>query len=271
HVYGDPLQGWSWGAVKQDYGWEPRRFWVMENGRTVGSLALVRRTLPMFGDLLYAPRGPVLDPAVKRYWMPLRAELRRIFPDAFVLVAEPRIDEREKRPPAFWQGRRRGLFGGIQPRLVAEIPLTGADDLWRLLSPKCRYNVRLAMRRGLTVRRAQGPDRATFLRLLQITARRDGFFLRAPRFYAQVMAAFGDAGQGEVFLVERDQEALAGVFVICLGRHALFLYGASSDEHRRDMAPYLCQWHAIRWASANGAERYDMTGIAPNDNPDHPL
>lgn len=272
HVYGDPLQGWSWGEVKREFGWEPHRLWILDGGRPIGSMALLRRSLPVFGDLLYAPRGPVLDPIDRRRWSGLRAELRRLFPDAFAFVAEPRIDEFQKRPPAFWQGRRRGNFGGIQPRIVAEIALTGdVTETFTLLSPKCRYNVRLAMRRGLKVHRGVGPDRATFLRLLQITARRDGFSLRTPRFYAQVLAQFCDANQAEMFLVEKDGESLAGVFAVRLGRHALFLYGASSDEHRRDMATYLCQWHALRWAAMGGADRYDMTGIAPNDNPRHPL
>lgn len=272
HVFGDPLQGWTWGEVKAEYGWRPHRFWILEGGQTVGCLALLRRELPVFGELLYAPRGPVLDPSQKRLWSALRGELRRIFPAAFAFVAEPRIDEREKRPPRFWQGRRRGHFGGIQPRVVAEIPLLGdVPRIFAALTPKCRYNVRLAGRRGIRVRRAEAPDRATFLRLLQITARRAGFPLRAPRFYAHVLAAFSDAGQGEVFLAEHEGEALAGLFAIRLGRHSLYLYGASADGRRRDMAPYLVQWHAIAWAARGGAERYDMRGIAPNENPRHPL
>lgn len=272
HVFGDPLQSWAWGDVKAEFGWTAHRFWILDRERRVGSLSLLRRALPLFGEILYAPRGPVLDPMDATAWRGLGPQLRRIFPRAFVLVAEPRIDERRRRPPGFWQGRRRGHFGGIQPRFVAEVPLVGEEhEIFSRLAAKCRYNVRLAARRGITVRQGSGPDRATFLRLLQITARRDGFGLRAPRFYAQVLAALSEAGQGALFLAERCGETLAGVFAIRLGRHALYLYGASADEHRRDMAAYLAQWEAIRWALAGGADRYDMTGIAPRDDPRHPL
>ncbi|MDA8344836.1 MAG: peptidoglycan bridge formation glycyltransferase FemA/FemB family protein [Thermaerobacter sp.] len=272
HIWGDVLQGWTWGEVKGAFGWRPHRFLLHEYGQIVGAVSVLRREVPLFGEILYAPRGPVLDPAKRGQWRELSRLLRRRFPRAIAFICEPRIDETAKRPPGFWRGRRRGLFQGIQPRIVAEIPLSGdlAQDFGRLHS-KCRYNLRLSERRGVKTRTGEPPDRATFLRLLQITARRDGFGLRAPRFYSAVLRAFSDAGQGALLLAGRGEEDYAGVFAVRLGRHAIYLYGASDDATRRDMAAYACQWAAISWAANGGAERYDMTGMAPSSRQSHPL
>ncbi len=271
HIWGDVLQGWAWGDVKGAFGWHPHRFLLHEYGQVIGALSVLRREVPVFGEILYAPRGPVLDPGKRGTWRDFSRLLRRRFPRAFAFVCEPRIDEEMKRPPRFWRGRRRGLFQGIQPRIVAEIPLSGnLERDFERLHPKCRYNVRLAERRGIATRKGETADRSTFLRLLQITARRDGFHLRASRFYSEVLRAFADAGQAALLLAGRGDEDYAGVFAVRLGRHAIYLYGASDGAGRRDMAAYACQWAAIRWAEECGAERYDMTGMAPSDAR-HPL
>lgn len=272
HVWGDVLQGFTWGDIKGAFGWQPHRFLLREHGKVIGALSALRRELPLFGELLYAPRGPVLDPARRVQWRELRRLLHERFPRAFAFICEPRLDEAAKRPPGFWRGRRRGLFQGIQPRIVAEIPLSAdPSQNLRRLQGKCRYNIRVAGRRGVTTRVGGPGDRTTFLRLLQVTARRDGFGLRSSRFYDAVLRMFGEAGQGALLLSGRGDEDFAGVFAVRLGRHAIYLYGASDDAGRRDMAAYACQWEAIAWAASAGAERYDMTGMAPSPSPRHPL
>ena len=44
---------------------------------------------------------------------------------------------------------------------------------------------------------------------------------------------------------------------------AVYYYGASSDEYRNVMAPYLVQWTAIQEAKKRGCETYDFLGVAP--------
>jgi lipid II:glycine glycyltransferase (peptidoglycan interpeptide bridge formation enzyme) len=261
HIWGDVLQGWTWGEVEGGFGWQVHRFLLQEFSRTIGALSVLRRDVPLCGDLLYAPRGPVLDPSKRAQWRELARILRRKFPRAFAFISEPRLDEEGKRPPGFLRGRRRRSVQGNQPRIVAEIPLSGdADRDFSRLHQKCRYNIRLAARRGISARVGAGPDRANFVRLLQIAARRDGFALRPPGFYSAVMRAFSEAGQGALVLAGRGEDDFAGIFTAYLGRHAMHLYGASDDASRRDMATYACQWEAITWAAAQGAERYDLTG-----------
>jgi lipid II:glycine glycyltransferase (peptidoglycan interpeptide bridge formation enzyme) len=37
------------------------------------------------------------------------------------------------------------------------------------------------------------------------------------------------------------------------------------------MAPYALQWQAMRDAKASGCLFYDLYGIPPDENPDHPM
>lgn len=56
---------------------------------------------------------------------------------------------------------------------------------------------------------------------------------------------------------------IAGIIVTFYKHTAIYYYGASGNEHRNVMAPYLLQWHAIQEAKSLGCKHYDFLGIAP--------
>jgi lipid II:glycine glycyltransferase (peptidoglycan interpeptide bridge formation enzyme) len=64
-----------------------------------------------------------------------------------------------------------------------------------------------------------------------------------------------------LFLARHDGDLLAGIIVFGFGRTAEYMYGASSNEKRNLMAPYLVQWEGMRWAKERGAAVYDLWGI----------
>src|SRR5699024_11275249 len=46
---------------------------------------------------------------------------------------------------------------------------------------------------------------------------------------------------------------------------AIYMYGASSTEHRAHGASFLLQFEAMRWARERGCSRYDLWGIPKVD------
>jgi lipid II:glycine glycyltransferase (peptidoglycan interpeptide bridge formation enzyme) len=52
---------------------------------------------------------------------------------------------------------------------------------------------------------------------------------------------------------------------------ATYLYGASSNEDRNLMAGYALQWKAMQDARAFGCTQYDLFGIPPSPDPNHPM
>lgn len=63
---------------------------------------------------------------------------------------------------------------------------------------------------------------------------------------------------------------LAAAIVSFYKGRATYLFGASSNEMRNVMAPYLLHWYIISEAKRRNIAEYDWFGIAPNDNPRHP-
>jgi peptidoglycan pentaglycine glycine transferase (the first glycine) len=128
------------------------------------------------------------------------------------------------------------------------------------MKQKTRYNVRLAARRGVTIRQATTADMELFYQLYTETSSRDGFIIRPAGYYHDAWASFMEQGRAQLLLAEVDGEAVAGLMLFLFGSTAWYMYGASSDRHRKRMPNQLLQWEAIRQARAAGCSLYDLWG-----------
>jgi lipid II:glycine glycyltransferase (peptidoglycan interpeptide bridge formation enzyme) len=79
------------------------------------------------------------------------------------------------------------------------------------------------------------------------------------------------SNQAHLLLAEYEGHLLAGIFVGLLGKQAMYLYGASSNEWRQLMSNHLLQWEAMRWAKQQGATQYDLWGIPATDDEDEAM
>ena len=140
------------------------------------------------------------------------------------------------------------------------------------MKEKWRYNVRLASRKGVTVRVATTPaDVRAWYALLQTTGERDQFGVHTLDYYLSAWQIFCSRNQARLLLAEYDGQLLAGIFVGLFAQEGIYLYGASGNAHRNLMPNYLLQWEAIRWAKQQGATRYDFWGIPETDNTDEAM
>ncbi len=249
--WGHFLQSWRWGVFKEEGGWRAERFSIA--GDT--SAQVLWRHTPM-GQSGYIPRGPAADlasPACTDLWTAIHqaARARR----AVFLRVEPNAPV----APIAAQGFREGVTC-LQPEASLIIDLQpGMSAASARMKPKTRYNIGLARRRGVLVRRGGAADLPRFFALLRETAQRDHFYIRPFAYYRQFLDAFAD--QAVLLLAEHDGLLLGGIIVVAFGAEATYLYGASSNERRNLMAPYLLQWEGMAWAAARGCQRYDLWGI----------
>jgi len=180
------------------------------------------------------------------------------------------VHEREARETAKWlEAIRFHAVRCVQPARTILLDLApGEDDLLAGMKEKWRYNVRLAGRRGVSVRPARTlEDVQAWYRILQVTGERDGFGIHTLDYYRRAWLLFAPENQAQLLLAEHDGRLLAGIFVGYLGQQAIYLYGASSNEYRQLMPNYLLQWEAMRWAKNQGALSYDLWGIPDSDDP----
>ncbi|QIA26534.1 peptidoglycan bridge formation glycyltransferase FemA/FemB family protein [Thermaerobacter sp. PB12/4term] len=274
------MQLWGWGEVKRATGWEPLRFLATRGGRVTGAMTVLARRLPGLGTVFYAPTGPAVDYADQETVRSLLAaaaeEARRH--RAFVLRVDPDIPAGRRDAVelltrlGFRRGTEATAFEALQPRFVMRLELapTPEETLARFES-KTRYNIRYAARQGVTARAARDEqDLAAFYRLLQLTAARQRFAVRAFSYYEALWRHLLVPGHGRIFLAEHQGRPVAGIMVFRCGDTAWYLYGGTDYEARKVMPSHAAQWAAIQWAIAEGCRIYDFRGVSGNLDPSDP-
>jgi lipid II:glycine glycyltransferase (peptidoglycan interpeptide bridge formation enzyme) len=270
-----------WGDFKSRWGWTMRALALPgEDGKhTAAALVLQRRLgrLPYF--FLYVPRGPLFayddDALRERVLDDLQALARRegaifvkIDPD--VVLSRGLEPERPDPVGAAWQESlesRGWRFSNDQVQFRNTVLLDLDQDEESLLAAmksKTRYNIRLAARKEVEVRKV-GPEAfPAIVEMYSTTAERNQFGIRPAAYYLDAWQSLYDAGMAQPFLAEFEGVPLAAVIVVRFGELALYMYGASNERERNRMPAHLLQWEAIRWAKAQGCRVYDFWG-APDE------
>jgi lipid II:glycine glycyltransferase (peptidoglycan interpeptide bridge formation enzyme) len=152
----------------------------------------------------------------------------------------------------------------VQPPRTIVVDLSGSEvDILARMKQKTRYNVNLAKRHGVLVR--AGDDTRAFNSLMQETTQRDDFAAHSPAYYEAAFKLFSAHHRVQLLFAEKAGRPLAALMVFTMGQRAWYFYGASSSESRQQMAPYLLQWEAMRWARSRGCTTYDMWGVPDFD------
>jgi peptidoglycan pentaglycine glycine transferase (the first glycine) len=265
------LQSWEWGDFKSQYGWQPtRRLWMDGEKARAATSILTRQAARGLASVTYVPKGPALDyadePLVARVLADLEGAARRAR-SLFVKI-DPDIEINTAEGAAATSIlRRRGWHPSseeIQFRNTVCIDLTRSDDeMLAAMKPKCRYNIRLASRKGVVVRLGSHADLGLLYHMYSETAARDGFVIRPESYYEDAWGGFVQAGLAQPLIAEVEGEPVAMVIVYCFAQRAWYMYGASRTIHRDKMPNHLLQWAAMQWAKEQGCTIYDMWG-APN-------
>ncbi len=288
HPKGNFAQSSYWAKQKSAWAWRAIAC-RGEDGAIKGTLSLLIRKMPGFGRaMMYASRGPVCDIDDYKTMDELFAKAKEIAKEfkAYVIKIDPDIPSSET---AFTDYMTRYGFelksGGekfeaIQPRYVFRLYLNGRteDELLASFHQKTRYNIRLAMRKGVKVEICGKEMVPEFGRLMLTTGVRDGFVTRQPEYFADMLDNLGEHARLYMAFIDEPQEdgttkkkAIAGTLAIWYGDKVWYLYGASSNEDRNYMPNYLLQWEMIRWAVEKNCRVYDFRGVPGDVGEDHPL
>lgn len=262
--YGHVLQSWEWGEVKGRTGWQPVRLALLDGGEIRGAAQVLIRSLPYgVGRLAYVPKGPVLDyadPVLLDVMLGALHDLARR-ERVISLKIEPEVVEPSPVADALLAD---GLAPAppVQMRSTIWVDLTADEnEILARQKQKTRYNIRLAERKGVEVRSGTSADLPAWYQMYEVTSRRDTFSIHGLDYYSAVLDLLQPAGLADLLLAHHDGDLLAGIIVFAFGHEAQYMYGASSNEKRNLMAPYLVQWRGMQWAKSRGARIYDLWGI----------
>ncbi|MGI6577023.1 MAG: lipid II:glycine glycyltransferase FemX [Eubacteriales bacterium] len=279
HPKGHFMQSSLWAKQKPDWNWVAivKRD---ESGKIIGSLSMLVRKVPGIPyTLMYCCRGPVCDlddydtildliEGAKTLAKSFRSYCIKLDPD----ILSHRADIRDLLlSVGFRLLDSAKNFEGIQPRYVFRLDVEGKteEEMLMFFSSKTRYNIRLAMRKGVEVKLVNEEGLDDFSELMIETGIRDNFVTRPKSYFANMLKNLGE--HARLYMAYYEGIPIAGTLAIRFGDKVWYLYGASSNNYRNLMPNYLLQWNMIKWALDEGCKIYDFRGVSGDLSEDNPL
>jgi len=280
------LQSWEWGEFQKKFGRKIWRLGIMENTVLAGTAQIIKCPLPFRRSYLYCPRGPIINSELRITDYELLIEKIKETAqkeNTIFFRCEPTLELQATSPacPAYRTGRRQAGYKlqkttPIQPPQTLLLDLTKSEgDLLAAMHHKTRYNIRLAERHGIAIHRTRltdpemlKEDFEIFWNLLSKTSGRDGFRPHPKNYYWQILNTLIPQPAGStptpnvaLYSAKYQNKTLATNLIMFFGETVTYLHGASSEEDRNVMAPYLLHWHIIKEAKRLGYKFYDFWGI----------
>ncbi|MBQ9298374.1 MAG: peptidoglycan bridge formation glycyltransferase FemA/FemB family protein [Clostridia bacterium] len=268
------LQSPEWAKVKS--GWKSRVVTVKNtSGEIEGSLSLLIRKIPIINKcIIYAPRGPICDITNKKILGKLIEQVRDVAKEekAFIFRWDPDVlmSNEEFKSIVIENGVKlkkninHDITKVIQPKYETELNIKDKteDELLSGFSQKTRYNIRLAMKKGVIVEEGTEDDIEEFFSILTTTSQRDDFSIRNAAYYKKIYEVMKEKDHVKLYFAVYNNKRVASTFEIIYGNKAWYLYGGSLREHSNVMPNYLLQWEMIKYAMQRGCEYYNFGGVS---------
>lgn len=279
HPEGHFAQSVLWAKQKPSWKWEA----VVvrgEDGRIRGSMAVLIRKVPFTPfTLMYGCRAPVCDVHDRETIAELLAGLKALAKEyhSYVIKLDPDVPSSDAEFGEIMHSFGFKLkdggknFEAIQPKYVFRLNTEGKteEELMAAFHQKTRYNIRVAVKKGVEVKIEGKQAVPAFAELMLTTGVRDGFVTRQPQYFADMLDNLGE--HARLYMAYAGDKPIAGTLAIAYGDKVWYLYGASSNEDRNLMPNYLLQWSMIRWAVELGCRVYDFRGVSGDLTEDNPL
>ncbi len=297
--HGDFLQSQPWRKFQENTG--KKTFQLESEGFSV---VLIQHVLPMVGKYFYAPRGPIAslegeefpisnssadeagfqfptngqNPKFKnniKKGMRDLVELAKKEKAGWIRV-EPENEESleyardvlEEIRPRRTDYRIVKAPHDMQPREIFVVDISkSAQQLLAEMKSKTRYNIGIAQKKGVVVHAGNKEEYIeAFLKLTKEMAARHGITAHPEQYYLKMIESL-PAEMLKIYVAQFEGKIIAANLVLFFGKTATYLHGASGNENRNVMAPFLLQWQAMLDAKELGFEKYDFGGISTNYEP----
>ena len=276
------LQSFEWGEFKSRHGWHVERYlWKNDHNQVFAAAQVLKRSLlnsfPSI-KVWYIPRGPLMDWSNDKLRIQVLSDLidhakkdGAIFIKIDPEVMVPCSDLNQIGSENHKTGKQITQLLKDQGWLFSDEQIQFRNTLWldlqlpegqllQNMKQKTRYNIHLAERKGVVIRRVLPDEFPILYRLYATTSNRDGFIIRPKEYYLDIWNYMFEKGMAQGLIAEVDGQAVAGLIVFLFAHKAWYFYGMSSGKHHEKMPNYLLQWEAIRFAKEKGFKIYDLWG-----------
>jgi lipid II:glycine glycyltransferase (peptidoglycan interpeptide bridge formation enzyme) len=225
------------------------------------------------GSYLYTPYGPTAENAAAfaRALDALRALARD--EKAHYVRVEPVAAGLGDNAAAVLAGHGlRRAPADVQPHLTWMLDLTQPEEkILAGMRSTSRNLYRNIHKKGVSFEVSTDPaDIAVLLRFLHDVSERAEFKAQSDSYLAQAARTLMPAGAAKLFIARLEGEPIAAALSYDTPTTRVYAHAAADDSHRKLNAGIPLVVTMMMDAKASGQELFDMWGVAPEDEPEHP-
>ena len=137
------------------------------------------------------------------------------------------------------------------------------EDLLNKMHKKHRYNLGLAQRKGVVVKKADTSETfETFYVLLKETSIRQKYYIHPRVYYQKIWDLLHPANIAHIVTAYYENDALASWMLFVYDGVIYYPYGGSSEQHKNLFASTLVAWESIKMGKEMNCQSFDMWGAA---------
>lgn len=261
------LQSWRWGQFQKQLGNQVNRLQVALDADNFGAAQyyIVKSKIAAF---LYCPRGPfATSPKAAEVLLDLLIKKAKEESVTFMQIEPDNLNS-----PFLSIMDKNGFIHqtSIQPQFSSLISLKVAnEEIYANIRKTTRSLIRKAKEEKVIVKSYHNLSRWNdFSKLFLETTARQKFISHSLSYIKTQFSSF--PRQAKLYMAEAEGKILAAAIVLSYRKNSTYLHAASSKEGRNLGASHLMVWTAIEDVKKKGDESFDMWGIAPPNELNHP-
>lgn len=258
----NPLQAWEWGEARKKMGVQVVRLGEFEGQALKNVFQMTLHRLPLNHRIGYIPRSVAPTAELIDFLKNFAKENKLLF-----IKFEPYVKGGELTVDGLTKSSN-SLFPDWTQ--ILDLQKT-EEELLRNMKSKTRYNIRLAEKKGVTVKEMTSYEGfEIFIELYFETTKRQKYFGHNLDYHKAVFESLKN-NIAHLLIAFYENTPVAAYQLFMFKNRGYYTYGGSSVDHRNTMAANLLMWESIKFAKNKGARHFDMWGSLPPDyDQNHP-
>lgn len=271
-VVSHPLQSYAWGEFRKNTGAVVERIGIFDRNKLVSGFTVTFHRIPHTKYTAgYLPKGLMPDDQMLAAISDVGKRHNAIY-----VKLEPNVRSGVNGVSAHQEIEKYLMSKGCVPGRPMFTKYTfildlkpSSEELLAGVRPKTRYNINLAVKKGVSVVEDTSiGGMQEYIRLLQETTKRQQFYAHDARYFQKLWEALAPTGMMHIFKAVYEGKTLCVWIVFVFGGKLYYPYGASSRENKEVMASNLMMWSVILFGKKMQCSSFDMWGsLGPNADP----
>lgn len=257
-----PMQTWEWGEARKETGVDVVRIGEFDGEKLINIFQMTLHPVPHTPwKIGYLPRSVFPSEKVLTFLEQYGKDNNIIF-----IKIEPYVSTGDSTTYKLKSNKLIKSPHPLFPDWTQMLDISKDEEtLLKEMKSKTRYNIRLAEKKGVTVKEESTDEGfETFIKLYFDTTDRQKYYGHTKKYHKIIWDHLKN-GIAHILIAYYEGTPLSAYELFYFKNTLYYPYGGSSEENREVMASNLLMWEAIKLGKKLGATNFDMWGSLPRD------